>query len=944
MIKDIVIAGKSFLVSSTKINLATLLLKGSRMLENLKNYSRRPGRAFLPTQITLILICCGSFLVSNVRGASLELPLEKNFQSGGFDSDWQTNVSTETSFAIKDGSINFDAPAHAKAFVCRDANVDLITYSGKITRWGAIYLVWGEKNWCAIGQLSPTPFGQLYTTVVTNGKGGETDHRGIDFDYPKWVRIQLGGNYIRFYFSNDETNWSVLRTIERPVSFAGAPKLIAAGKYSTREDQPFADEKTFLSGDGRLNGRIIALRAEATSEAARNLTEPELKEVRKPYVEPVNALLQTTDTDPSFDEVVPYYPAMKFPREILGVPSHPLAIGIDWQGRLDVSPWTAPTAWFEIGNPPAPFASNSKQLKRRLLRGYLPIETLSTERDGVHYELTVFGWSEDFHVDRPLFAYAHMTAHSLNGTLLPHEIALVTPDNKRQTWKMSFAKDGDAQFFLRLDFPNAGSATEVPAEEFNSKQAEVAQYWENHLAPANRFDVPDERVMEAYHAWLTYSMLNTKTVNGYIEPHDGSGFYTEMFGGSVSMHTRALDNYGFHDYAAKVLATQLHYQQTNGLYTQACGLLDAGSLLVALAEHYKMTEDREWLRKVRPHIIGQCEWLIRTRQSAPHDGMLRGLIKFRPYNDYQDPVYNYLGNAWCAKGMEEVAEVLKDINAPDAARYAEEAKNYREDVLNSMAAAAFVDDGQTLLPFEPDTHRLLKLTRNRGGGYYGLTAGVLLESEFLDPNDKRTTWIVDMLEKRGGLIAGLCEFEGGIDHAYTYGYLMVEMQRQEIRKTLLGFWSMLAFGMTRDTYSPVEVTMIETGDNHYTLPHLFSLTEQLRLFRNLLVREDNEVLWLGQGIPTAWLAAGKHVAVNNAPSEFGELSYRIDSHTDDSMHISLNPPSRRPPKEIRLCLRRPKDLSIASVKTTPIVPLEFSGQTVVFSNLKTPIDIEVAFK
>jgi hypothetical protein len=155
---------------------------------------------------------------------------------------------------------------------------------------------------------------------------------------------------------------------------------------------------------------------------------------------------------------------------------------------------------------------------------------------------------------------------------------------------------------------------------------------------------------------------------------------------------------------------------------------------------------------------------------------------------------------------------------------------------------------------------------------------------------------------------------------------------------------MFAFGMTRDTYSPVEVTMIATGDNNYTLPHLYSLTEQLRLLRSLLVREDGEDLWLGQAIPTAWLEAGKHVAVHEAPSEFGNLSYRIDVHNHGKMHISINPPVRRVPKEIHLCLRQEKNRSIASVKTTPTVPLTFSGQTVVFPDLKTPLDIEVTFK
>ena len=944
MIKDIALSQKSFRVSPKQINVFPLPSKGSRMLELFKSRTRRFGRMCLLAQFTLILICSGSSLVSNGHAAGLTLPLEKNFQGGSIDSDWQTNVSSDTSFAVKDGTLAFDTPAHARAFLTHEAGVDLLTYSGKITQWSAIYLVWNEKNWCSVGELSPTPFGQLYTTVVTNGSGRENDHRGIDFNYPRWIRIQLGGNYIRFYFSNDEKTWSVLRTIERPASFSGAPKLIAAGKYAEPEDKPFADEKNYSPEDGRVAGHIFALKVEPTPQSTANLTEAELVEVRKPHVEPVNALLQKTDGDPSFEEVAGYYPAMKFPREILGVPDHPLAIGIDWEGRLDVSPWTAPTAWFEIGNPPAPLATNSAQLQRRLLRGYLPIETLSTERDGVHYELTVFGWSEGFHVDRSLFAYARMTAHSVNGSALPREIALVTPDNKRQTWKMSAGKDGDAQFLLRFDFPNTATAAEVSQDEFDSRLEEVAKDWEKILAPGCHFDVPDQRVMEGYRAWLTYSMLNTKTVNGYLESQDGSGFYTEKFGYSVSMHTRAMDSYGFHKRAAEVLATQMHVQQPDGLYLDNCGLPDAGSFLEAIAHHYKMTADREWLWKVRPHIDSQCEWLIKQRQAAPHEGMLRGLIKFRPYNDYPSPVYSYLGNAWCAKGMEEVADILKEINAPEAERYADEAKNYSDDVLNSMEAAAFEDDGQTVLPLEPDTHRLEKLTRHSGGGYYGLTAGDLLESEFLSPSDKRTTWIVDMLEKRGGLIAGLCEFENGIDHAYTYGYLVTEMQRQEIRKTLLGFWSMLAFGMTRDTYSPVEVNMIATGENHYTLPHLYALTEQLRLFRNLLVREDGNVLWLGQGIPTAWLEPGKHVAINEAPSEFGDLSYRIDSHNAGTMHVSLNPPFRRVPKEIRLCLREPKNLSIASVKTTPAVPLEFSGQTVVFSNLKAPIDIDVTFK
>jgi hypothetical protein len=934
---DMNLTRKRFFRVRTSVNHSILTAKISRMIgQSSKRFG--PFCRIVASMSFAISVLCVAF---NLRASALTLPLSEDFQNGKIGPEWQTNVSSGATFGVNAGSINFDAPAHARAFLVRQANIDLITYSGKVDHWGAIYLVWDAKNWCAVGQLSPTPFGQLYTTVVTNGKGSETDHRGIDFNFPRWVRVQLGGNYIRFYFSTDEKNWSVLRTIERPAGFKGAPKLIAAGKYSTPEDQPFAEEKSDQPEDGRISGGIIALRVEATPPALATLTDSELADLRKPQVEPVNALLQTTDTDPSFDEIVGYYPPMKYPREIVGVPTHPLAIGVDWLGRLDVSPWTAPTAWFEIGNPPMPLATNSSQLKRRLLLGYLPVDTLTTERDGIRYELTAFGWSDGFDVARPLFAYARVTAHALNGTALPKEIALVTPDNKRQTWTMSSINERDAQFCLRFEFPKPASAVEVSAEEFDSKLDTVAKHWERTLAPGNRFDVPDKRVMEAYRALLTYSMLDTKTVNGYPEPHDGSGFYDMMYGTSVSLYASALDDYGFSKLAANILDTELHFQQTNGLFVYECGLTDPGSLLMALAYHYQMTGDREWLRRVRPNIDSQCEWLIQQRKETPHEGPLRGLIKFRPYNDYPTPEYSYLGNAWCPVGMEQAAQALKDINAPEADRFAQEAKSYRKDVLDSMSKTAFKDEGQTLLPMEPETHRLLKMMHNRGGSYYGLTAGQLLECGFLPPDDERTTWVIDMLEKRGGLIAGVCEFEGGVDAAYTYGYLMVEMQRQEIRKTLLGFWSMLAFGMTRDTYSPVEVQMIETGENHLTIPHLYPCTHQLQLLRNMLLREDGEVLWLGQGIPTDWLEPGKHVAVNNAPSEFGDLSYRIDVLKDGHIHISFTPPSRHYPKEVRLCLRQPKGRPIDSIKVIPSVPVEFSGQTAIFEDLKVPVDIEV---
>jgi len=244
---------------------------------------------------------------------------------------------------------------HAQAHNQKRCGVDLITYSGTVAQWGSLYLVWDADNWCGVGQLSPTPFGRLYSSTVIKGKGEETDHRGIDFGLARRVRIQLGRNYIRFLYSNNGKEWIELRTIERPKAFSGAPRLMAAGKYYDAADQPFAAPIAKASmDDGRAGGRISNLQVEATAASERNLNRAELKKLRAPKVEPVSATLTGNNDDPTFEKIAPFYPPMKSPREVVGVPAHPLDVGVDWLARLDVSPWTAPTAWFEVGTPPAP--------------------------------------------------------------------------------------------------------------------------------------------------------------------------------------------------------------------------------------------------------------------------------------------------------------------------------------------------------------------------------------------------------------------------------------------------------------------------------------------------------------------------------------------------------------------------------------------------------------
>lgn len=515
------------------------------------------------------------------------IPFTEVFSGAEMSTNWIKTESLGTRLELRTDGLHFNGPAYGLAHAKRALGLDQLTVSARIAQWGSIYLVWDDQTWCAAGQISPTPFGRLYSTSVKRGVADKDDHRGIDFGLPRWVRIQLGEKFVRFSWSDDGQQWTDLRVIPRAKAFSGPPKWLAVGKYYEASNLPFAASDSLkpvsqAEGD-KIGGRILEVKIEETSPEKAKLSTAELKKLTAPRIDPVTARFRKTTAEPTYEAIVGLYPPMKYPREVVGVPVHPMDIGIDRLGRFDVSPWSrAPVAWFEVGNPGKPFGTEGVSIKRALLNGYLPVDTLETSHDGTQSELTAFGWSENFSVTAPIYAYARLKVRPKDGAPLPREVALTAPGNKRVSFHATNTIGDATGVYLRFKFPEPATATEITATEFENKQNEVAAFWEKTLAPAMRFEVPEARVMEAYKAWIVYSMLNADTVNGFIEPHDGTGFYDEMFGNSVSVHSMAMDAYGLHGYAARILEMQCHFQQSNGLYTQVCGLTDPGGFLCGL--------------------------------------------------------------------------------------------------------------------------------------------------------------------------------------------------------------------------------------------------------------------------------------------------------------------------------------------------------------------------
>jgi hypothetical protein len=88
----------------------------------------------------------------------------------------------------------------------------------------------------------------------------------------------------------------------------------------------------------------------------------------------------------------------------------------------------------------------------------------------------------------------------------------------------------------------------------------------------------------------------------------------------------------------------------------------------------------------------------------------------------------------------------------------------------------------------------------------------------------------------------------------------------------------------------------------------------LENFRNLLVMEDGQSLWLARATPRVWLEQGKKISVKNAPTHFGALAYEIVSDVDHgTITAKVEVPSRQSPNTVLLRLRHPKATPIKGV-------------------------------
>jgi hypothetical protein len=417
-----------------------------------------------------------------------------------------------------------------------------------------------------------------------------------------------------------------------------------------------------------------------------------------------------------------------------------------------------------------------------------------------------------------------------------------------------------------------------------------------------------------------------------------------------------------------------------GDWTANTLLLNHGLELWALASHYRITRDRDWLGRGPGSplhaILEACDWIATQRRRTMREENGRkvphwGLFPAASAHDWLsgNTIFN---DAFCIFGMMESVRLLREIDHARVEEMAHELNDYRACLreryreARDRARRVPMPDG-TELPYVPrDVYELdWAKTDWTYTGYGPLRAGAW---GALDPHDELVNQALAFVE------AGMPQGEGfyltmakdGFEgptadenfrdisdpkasrHFLWRHYVEYEtmwpigfdlfLQRDDLPRFFEWFFHNLSVVIHHDFRVGVEsldgVPSCAPGDG-----------ERWRAIRNMFVNErggydgSQQSLWLLQAIPRSWLKPGSRLSIQQTGTHFGGL---VDLEAEvakdgNSILVSTDVNLAVLPTEVRMRLRSGDGRPLASAqvngrkipvleKDTITIPTETQGK------------------
>jgi hypothetical protein len=402
-----------------------------------------------------------------------------------------------------------------------------------------------------------------------------------------------------------------------------------------------------------------------------------------------------------------------------------------------------------------------------------------------------------------------------------------------------------------------------------------------------------------------------------------------------------------------------------------------GSIGLSLTEHYWTTGDAKWLERSAPRIAANAQWMLRQCRSMssvlPGGDRLwcKGLQPALQVTPDSGGLWMqfYECEAYYWTFVSRLATTLNEIDAEGAAKLRAEAEAYRADLLRAversiaLSPVVPVRDGtfHSVIPFACYVRGLSTGSwgwlRDGSGSHVGplywetvqSAAALISTARLLPADDVRVQGYLDVLEDRlllensnvrrrcnGDWFSAGWQYQGGLER--TANMHLVADDVPAFLRTFLNGYAVDVIPESGYIFNEHAV--------HGPPDKIFEEAAFLERFRDLLVMEDGENLWLARATPRAWLQQGKQITVHNAPTHFGILDYQIISDVDHGkISAVIRLATRRPVHGIWLRLRHPTSAPMKSMTVNGKEWKDFdpSKELIKLHDLTERLDVDVSY-
>ncbi len=615
-------------------------------------------------------------------------------------------------------------------------------------------------------------------------------------------------------------------------------------------------------------------------------------------------------------------------------------------------------SWYEVGTPfifrvgpdELRFGEFLYQLQHPILaEGYLPIPEIRYAHDVDVYEVEAFASTDPALAENAVvfvkfdLASGHNNFITVqpdaeapvkfaNGELRDEKGELLACFDKSWNWERQAAHatigtNKSATLVIvskpfAKDSENEARVLSV-AGKYEQQRKLCAETWNKVLAQGMDVETPEPRVNNA---WRNFIIQNFELINDDSMRYSAGNQYDKLYEAEGSDAALTMMMWGYETEARRLIPPLLDFTRKNLEFHQA------GHKLDDICQYYWQTRDADFVKAMRPRWENEIERIAASRTNE------HGLFPKEQYcGDIATPVYSLNSNAKCWAALRDLVPVLKEIGDNAAAdRVAAMAAEFQKNILAGLNKSIRRETDPPFVPIalfgEEDIHD--PITHARIGGYWNLMANYIIGTRILD--GERENWLPHYLESHGGLCMGMTRTGGELRTFWTgvprtnplYGLRYVEdvLRRDEPERALVNFYGVLAQGCARNTFVGAEgcsLTPLDSGGRiFYCPPNSASNAEWLSTFRRMLVQDWDldqdgrpETLRLAFATPKRWLEDGNSIKVERAPTAFGPVSFRLESHLNKGEIVAeIDPPRRNQPKQTLLRARVPEGWKIVSAQ------------------------------